>query len=175
MASPPPRNRRWMCPNHIEPPKRRKKRDAVAIDVSDPFAYNDGDIEIMDDMHTAYPFTSQSAHHAGGIYRVPEAMILRDFVERCQRSNISEQLGTQRPTRAASKGHFDLLIAAMMATEGIRDREDSSDQEYEAVQDALQSRLSQPEERQLYQQYRAFQRALIENGAVESVRQWMSA
>ncbi|KAF9948964.1 hypothetical protein BGZ72_009165 [Mortierella alpina] len=91
MASPPPRNRRWMCPNHIDPvlPKRRKKRDAAAINVSDPFAFNDGDIEIIDDandMHPVYPSTSRYAHHAGGgIYRVPEALVLRGFVERCQR------------------------------------------------------------------------------------------
>ncbi|CAO3566894.1 unnamed protein product [Mortierella alpina] len=91
MASPPPRNRRWMCPNHVDPvmPKRRKKRDAVAIDVSDPFAFNDGDIEIMDDateLHAVYPFTSRFTQRiGGGIYRVPEAMILRGFVKRCQR------------------------------------------------------------------------------------------
>ncbi|KAF9931078.1 hypothetical protein BGZ67_005516 [Mortierella alpina] len=127
-----------------------------------------------DDVHTASPFMSRHAHHAGGgIYRVPEAVILRGFVERCQRPNISEQQGTQHPTRSASEGHFDLLTAAMMAMEGVRDY---GNQEYEAVQDAVQSRLSQhqPEERQSYQQYRAFQRVVIENGAAESVQQWMS-
>ncbi|KAF9571642.1 hypothetical protein EC968_000310 [Mortierella alpina] len=159
-------------------PKRRKKRDTVTIDVSDPFAFNDGDIEIVDDgndMDTAPPFTSRYAHRRdGGIYRVPEAIILQSFVERCQRPNTSELLETQCSTRSTSEGHFNLLTAAMMAVEGVKDHESGSNQEYEAVQDAVQSRLSHPEERQLYLQYRAFQRALIESGAAHSVRQWMS-
>ncbi|KAF9427780.1 hypothetical protein BGZ94_004162 [Podila epigama] len=60
MASPPPSTRKWMCPNHSEhvlqaKQWRRKRKDAMAVTLTDPSAPNDGDIEVISDNDTSRP------------------------------------------------------------------------------------------------------------------------
>ncbi|KAG0199900.1 hypothetical protein BGX28_006905 [Mortierella sp. GBA30] len=139
------------------------------------------------DMYVRQGTSFASSHRyvggAGGTYRVPEGSILRDFVQKCQRSSVHIRNGRRSMSATdssdLSRRNLNLLVAALMASEGGNEAStgsslESSDsiESYEVVQDAVLNRLSSPGERQSYLHYRTLQRMVRENGVEESVRQW---
>ncbi|KAG0327420.1 hypothetical protein BGZ99_007640 [Dissophora globulifera] len=199
MASPPPITRKWMCPNHAEHavPRRRKRKDAVVVRVDDPEAPNDGDIEVIPDPSITAERTSiWNTDTSGVVFKVPERSIKLSFIEKCQRiraAKVEARLNqlAQAHAHAAdfSNWRFDLLVAAMIANEQILatgSLSEGSDRNQDAIQepeldqlrneetrDAVLDRLIEPEERQEYLQFRAFQRHVREHGAEGAMRQWL--
>ncbi|KAG0199411.1 hypothetical protein BGX28_007328 [Mortierella sp. GBA30] len=186
MASAPPNTRKWMCPNHVDHvlPRRRKRKDAVPIQVDDPVAPNDGDIEVMPETESAAARGRSlwNEDTSAVMYRVPERSIKLGFIDRCRRVRQSIAEATAPLQTQPSEVHpaagvlqFNLLVAAANEQSSIMTKE-SSDQEVqqqESVQNAVLSRMTDPAERQEYMRFRAFQRYLRANGAEEAMKQWL--
>ncbi|KAG0254035.1 hypothetical protein BG011_006008 [Mortierella polycephala] len=150
-------------------PRKRKKRDAVPIDVKAPFSSNDGDIEIIEDSYSPQKgvvkrikSTLIDGEHPGHVgYRIPERSIKLDIVEKYQRVRIMplqlNRMDRQSPQQLPPQN--DLLVAAMMAFEGLQKNADNLSS-YERVQNAVLCQLTDPDERQVYLHYRALQKIL---------------
>ncbi|GJJ76069.1 hypothetical protein EMPS_08428 [Entomortierella parvispora] len=107
MAAPPPSTRKWMCPNHVDHllPRRRKRRDAVAIKVTDPYAANNGDIEIIEEPSPPPSLEGdkkstikavEMMDASGVVYRIPERSIKLNFFQKCESVRSQEQLLRQQ-------------------------------------------------------------------------------
>ncbi|KAI1310822.1 hypothetical protein EDD11_003637 [Mortierella claussenii] len=115
-------------------PRRRKRRDAVFVQVDNPDAANDGDIEIIPDPDPVRGKRSiWDIDTSGILYRVPEKSIKQSFIAKCQRvresavkTNIGQAKAPGSYSGESSALSFDLLVAAVMASEHISDIETSS-------------------------------------------------
>ncbi|KAI8605671.1 hypothetical protein EDD21DRAFT_363053 [Dissophora ornata] len=185
LASRPPTTRKWMCPNHADhvlPRRRRKRRDAVPVQAEDPFAPNDGDIEIIEE---TLPLLSRAARvkaslisdPTGALFRIPERSIKLGFLEKCQRLQQPPIQDPPKPLSSRDDSHrFEILVAVVMACEGMtadtasngsaQEKEGSSSGNslYEGVQNAVLDQLADPEDRAAYSRFRALQRVVRENG-----------
>ncbi|KAF9193309.1 hypothetical protein BGZ50_007570 [Haplosporangium sp. Z 11] len=148
-------------------PRRRKKKDTIPIDVKAPFFGNDGDIEIIEDspqkrtvkMIKSTLVDSDLLGHVS--YRIPERSIKLDFIDRYQRMGIIplQPNRMDRQSLQQLQPQNDLLVAAMMALEGVQENADNFSS-YEKVQDTVLCQLTDPDERQLYLHYRTLQKIL---------------
>ncbi|KAG0290347.1 hypothetical protein BGZ96_006172 [Linnemannia gamsii] len=199
MACPPPNTNKWMCPNHADHvmPRRRKRKDATAVELKDPRAANDGLIEVIPDPELSSVLI-WNQDTSGIFFKVPERHIKQSFVEKCQRIRDQQQQQqeqekafsvTQVSTGSASIAvqPFDLLIAAAMADDrvsGVSSQSsvgssstckdmDVDQEEKHRLQETVLSRMTDPAERQEYQRFRAFQRYLRELGSEEAMRSWL--
>ncbi|KAG0254465.1 hypothetical protein BG011_005765 [Mortierella polycephala] len=184
MASAPPNTRKWMCPNHAEHvlPRRRKRKDAVSMQVDDPKARNDGYIEVIPD---PYSMSLWDGDTSGVQFRVPERTIKQSFIEKCQRvrqsiaeASVRQSAPPERQRLESSAWQFNLLVAAAMASEQTSESDVSvepaqDNNQREKVQDAVLERLTDPAEREEYQRFRSFQRYLREHGAEDALKQWI--
>ncbi|KAF9999258.1 hypothetical protein BGZ65_005353, partial [Modicella reniformis] len=90
LASRPPSTRKWMCPNHVDHvmPRRRKRRDVVPVQVDDPLAPNDGDIEIIEEAPLPTNISRVRStlinDPTGAIFKIPEMSIKLGFLAKCQ-------------------------------------------------------------------------------------------
>ncbi|KAG0016776.1 hypothetical protein BGZ81_011043 [Podila clonocystis] len=194
MASPPPSTRKWMCPNHADHilPRRRKRKDAASVTLSDPSAPNDGDIEVIPD-EDRDDFWDQDL--SGLAFRVPERSIKLGFLNKMRRiePHSSEPPSIpKQPTEENASWRFDLLVAAMVASNhedlepsgsspmsltpsssssSQKDKDQESRQE--AIQDSVLSHLTNLAEREEYLRFRSFQRFVRETGAEGVMRQWV--
>ncbi|KAG0353343.1 hypothetical protein BG005_007366 [Podila minutissima] len=155
MASPPPSTRKWMCPNHADHilPRRRKRKDAVSVTLSDPSTPNDGDIEVIPD-EDRDDFWDQDL--SGVAFRVPERSIKLGFLNKMRRiePHTSEAPSIpKQPDEENASWRFDLLVAAVV--------------------DSVLSHLTDPAEREEYLRFRSFQRFVRETGAEGVMKQWV--
>ncbi|KAG0338315.1 hypothetical protein BG000_004223 [Podila horticola] len=193
LASPPPSTRKWMCPNHSDHilPRRRKRKDAVSVTLSDPSALNDGDIEVISD-EDRDDFWDQDL--SGVTFKVPERSIKLGFLNKMRRIELRTREPSSIPKQSiedSASWRFDLLVAAMMAS-NRKDQEPSgtssmstpspsssqeNDQEsrtqHEVIQDSVLSHLTNPAEREEYLRFRSFQRFVRETGAEGVMKQWV--
>ncbi|KAF9432340.1 hypothetical protein BGZ76_010942 [Entomortierella beljakovae] len=201
MASPPPSTRKWMCPNHAEhvSPRRRKRKDAVPIQVDDPEAPNDGVIEVIPDYPSILDKKSIWDTDTSGImYKIPERSIKLSFIEKCRK--IRESIAEARLNRVAqdetllsehTSWRFNLLVAAVMANEhhssienstGLSNGKSQMEGEdigqvksgKEKIQDSVLEHLTDPEQRQEYLRFKAFQQYIRENSVEGTVKEWLS-
>ncbi|KAF9184893.1 hypothetical protein BGZ51_003054 [Haplosporangium sp. Z 767] len=183
MASAPPSTRKWMCPNHAEHvlPRRRKRKDAVSMQVDDPRARNDGYIEVIPCPHSISLWDEDTS---GVQFRVPERTIKQSFIEKCQRvrqsiaeASVRQSIPPETQKLESSAWQFNLLVAAAIANEQTSESavsmEPIQDNQQEKVQDAVLERLTDPAEREEYQRFRSFQRYLREHGAEDALKQWL--
>ncbi|KAG0075603.1 hypothetical protein BGZ93_010988 [Podila epicladia] len=195
MASPPPSTRKWMCPNHADHilPRRRKRKDAVSVTLSDPSSPNDGDIEVIPD-EDRDDFWDQDL--SGVAFRVPERSIKLGFLNK-MRSRIGPHTSEppsipKQPAEENASWRFDLLVAAMVASNheyqapsgpspmSLTSSSSSSSQKdmdqecgQEAIQDSVLRYLTDPAEREEYLRFRSFQRFVRETGAEGVMKQWV--
>lgn len=137
MACPPPSTNKWMCPNHADHvmPRRRKRKDATAVELKDPRAANDGLIEVIPEPESSN-MSIWNQDTSAILFRVPERNIKHSFVEKCQRirdQQIQQQQEQQKQqlqkalsvTQVSASSAsitvqpFDLLIAAAMADDRV--------------------------------------------------------
>ncbi|KAF8938577.1 hypothetical protein BGZ58_000613 [Dissophora ornata] len=166
----------------LKPRRRRKRRDAVPVQAEDPFAPNDGDIEIIEE---TLPLLSRAARvkaslisdPTGALFRIPERSIKLGFLEKCQRLQQPPIQDPPKPLSSRDDSHrFEILVAVVMACEGMtadtasngsaQEKEGSSSGNslYEGVQNAVLDQLADPEDRAAYSRFRALQRVVRENG-----------
>lgn len=198
MASPPPSTRKWMCPNHADHilPRRRKRKDAVSVTLSDPLVPNDGDIEVIPD-EDRDDFWERDLSNVA--FKVPERSIKLGFLNKMRRIDPQPSEPPSIPNQPSEElsWRFDLLVAAMMAS-NHEDQEPSgsssksltpsapsplqdststtsttTDERHEAIQDSVLSHLTDPAEREEYLRFRAFQRYVRETGAEGVMKQWV--
>ncbi|KAG0315837.1 hypothetical protein BGZ99_007239 [Dissophora globulifera] len=204
LASRPPTTRKWMCPNHVDHvlPKRRKRRDAHPVELVDPFAPNDGDIEIIDEtsihqIRATQIKASLMGNPVEALYKIPERS-QRSF----QGGPRADPRGGKDETRL-DRPRFEVLVAVMLACEGMEmgklDSTDAVDaaadatvnltdtdvavnvdeksrkRHREEVQDAVTSKLTDSEDRDAYARFLAVQRAVREHGVETSIAQWTEA
>ncbi|KAF8931370.1 hypothetical protein BGZ47_011871 [Haplosporangium gracile] len=204
MACSPPSTNKWMCPNHADHvmPRRRKRKDATAVELKDPRAANDGLIEVISDPESS-SVSIWNQDTSGVLFRVPERNIKQSFVEKCQRIRDQQQQQQQKQQQEqktlsviqVSTGSasiavqpFDLLMAAAMADDRVsgtllqssaesslsnpKDMDVDRDEKHQ-LQETVLSRMTDPAERQEYQRFRAFQRYLRELGSEEAMKRWL--
>ncbi|KAF9148373.1 hypothetical protein BG015_009892, partial [Linnemannia schmuckeri] len=204
MACPPPSTNKWMCPNHADHvmPRRRKRKDATAVELKDPRAANDGLIEVIPDPESS-SVSIWNQDTSGVLFRVPERNIKQSFVEKCQRIRDQQQQQQQKQQQEqkmlsviqVSAGSasiavqpFDLLMAAAMADDHVsgtllqssadsslsnpKDMDVDRDEKHQ-LQETVLSRMTDLAERQEYQRFRAFQRYLRELGSEEAMKRWL--
>ncbi|KAG0048539.1 hypothetical protein BGZ83_006531 [Gryganskiella cystojenkinii] len=197
LASPPPSSRRWMCPIHVAAhvlPRTRKRRDAVPIRVSDPYAPNDGDIEIIEEPDSPPPEPDQKRikstqstvkaiemmDNSGVVYRIPEKSIKLNFLEKVLRIRESTPQSAEEETEeeaeeeqgestGSNANMLDILAAAAIACDG-----EPASVAQQDVQDSILSQLTSPQDREEYLHFRAFQRVLKEKGLEDQVRRWVA-
>ncbi|KAF9374937.1 hypothetical protein BGX21_003990 [Mortierella sp. AD011] len=183
-------------------PRRRKRRDAVPVQLNDPGTPNDGSIEVIPDPEpTMRRGPLWDTDTSGILYRVPERSIKLSFIEKCQKKSIMEarlnQLAfVESHMPESSTWRFNLLVAAVMANEHqanllplskpsghnqgqnqnqiTYENQDDQNVSQDNVQDGVLERLTNPAERQEYLRFKAFQQYVREHGVEEAMKQWLS-
>ncbi|KAF8977901.1 hypothetical protein BGZ46_007015 [Entomortierella lignicola] len=171
-------------------PRRRKRRDAIPIQLNDPGAPNDGSIEVIPDPEPILGKRSLwNTDTSGLLYKIPERIIKQSFIEKCQKlrkSRLDKLISMESNVMESSSWRFNLLVATVMANEHQASMLSSTEslnnnhvQSQEGVlrgeiQDAVLGHLMDPAEREEYLRFKAFQKYVREHGTEEALKQWLS-